>query len=69
MAHLNTLFGMLAENVVDFAERARQLEELARPTPEDTPFFNHCMRLAKSMGMRWDEALEYVVECRNGIKK
>jgi hypothetical protein len=68
-AHINTLFGMIAETVADFANRARQLEALARPTPEDTPFFNHCMGLAKSMGMTWEQALEYVVECRTGIRK
>ena len=66
---LTTLFGMIPQTVADFAERARQLEALARPTPEDTPFFNHCMGLAKSMGMTWEQALQYVVECRNGIKK
>jgi len=68
-AHLNTLFDMIPQTIADFAERARQLEALARPTPEDTPFFNHCMALAKSMGMTWEQALRYVVECRNGIKR
>ena len=66
---VTTLFGMIPQTVADFAERARQLEALARPTPEDTPFFNHCMGLAKSMGMTWEQALQYVVECRNGIRK
>jgi hypothetical protein len=66
---LNTLFDMIPETIADFAERARQLEALARPTPEDTPFFNHCMGLAKSMGLTWEQALEYVVACRDGIKK
>ncbi|HEY6376803.1 MAG TPA: hypothetical protein VIX90_14880 [Edaphobacter sp.] len=46
---------MIAETVADFAERARQLEALARPTPEDAPFFNHCMGLAKSMGLTWEQ--------------
>jgi hypothetical protein len=68
-APLDTLFGMIPVTIADFAERARQLEALARPTPEDTPFFNHCMKLAKSMGMTWEQALEYVVQCRNGTKK
>jgi hypothetical protein len=36
----------------------------ACPTKEDTPFFNHCMSLAKDMGMTWEEALRYTIEMR-----
>ena len=43
------------------------LLERACPSEADVPFFNHCMRLARSMGMSWDEALRYVVEQRNGL--
>ncbi len=41
-----------------------ELFKLACPTQEDTPFFNHCMRLAKSRGLSWEEALEYTIEMR-----
>ncbi|MDE3103933.1 MAG: hypothetical protein KGK08_02045 [Acidobacteriota bacterium] len=43
-----------------------QLLAQACPTQEDTPFFNHCMALAKDRGLTWEEALEYTVEMRNG---
>ncbi len=36
----------------------------ACPTREDAPFFNHCMSLAKDMGMSWEEALRYTIEMR-----
>jgi len=42
-----------------------QLLKAACPTPEDTPFFNHCMTLAKAQGMSWVEGLHYVIHCRN----
>ncbi len=48
-------------------EVAMGLEELfakACPTKEDTPFFNHCMSIAKARGMSWKEALEYTIEMR-----
>jgi hypothetical protein len=57
---------MLAQTVADFANRARQIEALACPKPEDTPFFNHCMNIAKSRGMTWGQGLEYVIKCREG---
>jgi hypothetical protein len=40
------------------------LFEKACPTKEDTPFFNHCMSIAKARGMSWKEALEYTIEMR-----
>jgi hypothetical protein len=46
-------------------EVAMGLDELfakACPTKEDTPFFNHCMSIAKARGMSWKEALEYTIE-------
>ena len=43
------------------------LLERACPTPADAPFFNHCMNLARSMGMSWEEGLRYVIEQRNGM--
>jgi hypothetical protein len=57
---------MLAQTVADFTNRARQIEALACPKPEDAPFFNHCMSIAKSRGMTWDQGLEYVIKCREG---
>jgi hypothetical protein len=48
-------------------EVAMGLDELfakACPTKEDTPFFNHCMSIAKARGMSWKEALEYTIEMR-----
>ncbi len=43
------------------------LLEQACPTAADVPFFNHCMRLARNMGMSWEEGLQYVIEQRNGM--
>ena len=36
----------------------------ACPTPEDVPFFNHCMTLAREQGMSWDEGLRYTIRQR-----
>jgi hypothetical protein len=47
-----------------------ELDELlaeACPSKEDTPFFNHCMALAKARGLSWEEALEYTVEMRRDL--
>ena len=52
-------------NPNDF-EATRHLMDLACPTKEDAPFFNHCMRLAKEMGMSWEEGLRYTIEQRRG---
>lgn len=44
-----------------------ELDELlakACPSKEDTPFFNHCMALAKAKGLNWEEALTYTIEMR-----
>ncbi len=41
-----------------------KLLEQACPTRADVPFFNHCMHLARSMGMTWEEGLRYVIEQR-----
>ena len=38
----------------------------ACPTPEDVPFFNHCMTLARERGMTWEEGLRYAAEQRDG---
>ncbi len=48
----------------ELTEKQRRLYEEACPAPEDTPFFNHCMTLAKAQGMSWTEGLEFVVQCR-----
>ena len=40
------------------------LLDLACPTKEDVPFFNHCMRLAKERGMTWVQGLQYTIEMR-----
>ena len=39
----------------------------ACPSKEDTPFFNHCMALAKARGLSWEEALEYTIEMRREL--
>jgi hypothetical protein len=47
-----------------------ELDELfsqACPSKEDTPFFNHCMAIAKARGLNWEEALEYTVEMRRDM--
>ena len=41
-----------------------ELLQLACPTREDVPFFNHCMALARARGMTWEEGLRYVIEQR-----
>ncbi len=41
-----------------------ELFALACPSREDAPFFNHCMSLAKDMGMTWEEGLRYTIEMR-----
>ena len=58
------MLGMLAETIADCTERSHTLLALACPAKEDTPFFNHCMALAKAQGMTWDEGLDYVIRCR-----
>ena len=45
-------------------EATRHLLDLACPAKEDAPFFNHCMRLAREMGMSWEEGLRYTIEQR-----
>lgn len=41
-----------------------QLLTAACPTEEDTPFFNHCMKLAREQGLEWEQALEFTVGMR-----
>lgn len=43
-----------------------QSELVARacPTPEDVPFFNHCMNIARDRGMSWEDGLRYTIEQR-----
>ena len=43
------------------------LLQQACPTPADVPFFNHCMHLARGMGMSWEEGLRYVIEQREAM--
>ena len=43
------------------------LLQKACPTPADVPFFNHCMHLARGMGMSWEEGLRYVIEQREAM--
>jgi hypothetical protein len=43
------------------------LFNLACPTKEDTPFFNHCMTIAKERGLTWEEGLEYTIEMRKQL--
>lgn len=50
-------------------EMTRALLDLACPTKEDAPFFNHCMRLAKEMGMSWEEGLRYTIEQRRAGRR
>ena len=47
-----------------FTLDTKTLFQLACPAEEDTPFFNHCMRLAREMGLSWEEALKYTIEMR-----
>jgi hypothetical protein len=49
-----------------YAPAGSELMQRACPSPEDVPFFNHFMSLAKEMGMSWREALEYVIAQREG---
>lgn len=56
----------LCETPEEFTAQAHRLLEAACPTKEDTPFFNHCMALARAQGMSWMEGLEYVIQCRRG---
>jgi hypothetical protein len=51
----------------EMLEQQRRLYTEACPRPEDTPFFNHCMALAKAQGLSWMEGLEFVVRCRRGV--
>lgn len=51
------------DNKVDSAK----LMEEACPTIADVPFFNHCMHLARGMGMSWVEGLRYVIEQRKAM--
>ncbi len=44
-----------------------ELMKQACPTAADVPFFNHCMHLARSMGMNWEEGLNYVIEQRKAL--
>ncbi|CAN5556763.1 hypothetical protein BH10ACI4_BH10ACI4_37910 [soil metagenome] len=44
-----------------------ELLALACPAKEDTPFFNHCMAIAKERGLSWEQALEYTIEMRREI--
>ena len=53
-------------NPPEISQHVRDLLAAACPTPEDTPFFNHCMTLAKAQGLSWTEGLEYVIQCRRG---
>lgn len=48
------------------ADHSKLMEE-ACPTPADVPFFNHCMHLARGMGMSWEEGLRYVIEQRKAM--
>lgn len=50
----------------DKTDHTELLEE-ACPTRVDVPFFNYCMRLARGMGMSWEEGLRYVIEQRKGM--
>lgn len=36
----------------------------ACPAPEDVPFFNHYMTIARERGMTWEEGLRYTIEQR-----
>lgn len=45
------------------------LMDLACPTKEDVPFFNHCMRLAKERGMSWEEGLRHTIEQRREMER
>ena len=47
----------LAHDVTDLLSRAC-------PNPEDVPFFNHCMTLARDQGMSWEEGLRYAIQQR-----
>jgi hypothetical protein len=47
-----------------FSLQDNELLYLACPSREDVPFFNHCMRLAKSRGMSWRDGLEYIIAQR-----
>ena len=44
-----------------------ELMKQACPTAADAPFFNHCMHLARGMGMNWEEGLHYVIEQRKAL--
>lgn len=50
-------------------ETTRELMDQACPTKEDVPFFNHCMRLAKEVGMNWEEGLRYTIEQRRAMER
>ena len=50
-------------------DASQDLMNLACPTKEDAPFFNHCMRLAKEMGMSWKEGLRYTIEQRRQMER
>ncbi len=54
---MNDTMNLTANLTADVSKE--ELFARACPTKEDTPFFNHCMSLAKDMGMTWEEGLRY----------
>lgn len=67
MTALPAMYAKLTNETISEFERTRDLLDLACPTKEDAPFFNHCMGLAKEMGMGWEEGLRYTIEQRRMV--
>ena len=50
-----------APNLTGLAHDVADLLSRACPNPEDVPFFNQCMTLARDRGMTWEEGLRYAI--------